>query len=375
MADDLLLETPARVLNAALHEAHRIEFNASVFPVDSDNKSIALTEDEWNEHVKVLLCWDTGDEGMTKTAYRKQHKKFYEKVKVFKVTTILGDRPSFILKRKTVEKNGSETWRMVVHQEQVFDAISEAHLSAGHKKVGATNTRIHEKYHNITEAQVKIFRLSCPVCNEEQPRMAKLAGARNPIMTSSFRDRFQVDLIDKRSNAMPDWNGSEMKWIMVVKDHFIKLVYLRALMRKEAALVAQELSHIMGLLGYPLVFHTDNIGDEFGMLVLDMVRRWNPTCKTVRGRPRTPKRANQSVKACLRSLEQQERYNGNDAPNWTYLLGQTMAAVNGTTGYGRGNQAPYVKVFGLPFDTPLLGSLEQLRSATNVPELDNILQS
>jgi hypothetical protein len=78
-------------------------------------------------------------------------------------------------------------------------------------------------------------------------------------------------------------------------------------------------------------------------------------------------RANQSIKDSLHSLEQQER--GNADPNWTQLLGQTKAAENGATGYGLENQAPHVHV---PFNTPLLASLEQLRAATTVHELDHV---
>jgi len=52
-----------------------------------------------------------------------------------------------------------------------------------------------------------------------------------------------------------------------------------------------------------------------------------------------------------------------------------MAAVNGASGYGLGNEAPYLHVIGLPFNAPLLASLEVLRTAENVTEMDNILQS
>jgi hypothetical protein len=265
MTDAPLIGTPARLRSVALHEEHRIVFNAKAFVGDGvvrikdDNRSYAMSEEEWDLHVSVLRCWDTGGEGLDKAAYRRKHRRFYEKLKNFKVTTT---DAYAVLKRSKVEKDGSKTWRMVVHQEEVFDAISEAHLQVGHKKVGQTNNCVNEKYHNITEAQVKVFRKSCPICSEEQPRLTMLAGAKKPIMSSNFRDRFQVDLIDMRSSKMKDWNGIMMRWIMVVKDHFTKLVYLRALPYKEAILVAHELSHIMGLLGFPLVFHTDN-GGEF----------------------------------------------------------------------------------------------------------------
>ena len=75
---------------------------------------------------------------------------------------------------------------------------------------------------------------------------------------------------------MEDWNGTKMRWIMTLKDHFTKLVYIRALPFKEQKIVAQEISLIMGFIGYPLVFHSDN-GGEFGRLVLDVMLRWNHT--------------------------------------------------------------------------------------------------
>jgi hypothetical protein len=70
MADALLLETPARVHLAALHEAHRIQFNKKAFSDDADKKSIALTEVEWDLKVKVFLCWETGGEGLTIHQFR-----------------------------------------------------------------------------------------------------------------------------------------------------------------------------------------------------------------------------------------------------------------------------------------------------------------
>jgi hypothetical protein len=77
MTDAPLIETPARLRSVALHEEHRIVFNAKAFVGDGvvrtkdNNRSYAMSEEEWDLHVSVLRCWDTGGEGLDKAAYRR----------------------------------------------------------------------------------------------------------------------------------------------------------------------------------------------------------------------------------------------------------------------------------------------------------------
>ncbi len=53
-----------------------------------------------------------------------------------------------------------------------------------------------------------------------------------------------------------------MHWILTLKDHATCLVYLCALPRKRANLIAYKLQEIFGIIGYPMIFHTDD-GKEF----------------------------------------------------------------------------------------------------------------
>ncbi len=53
-----------------------------------------------------------------------------------------------------------------------------------------------------------------------------------------------------------------MSWILTLKDHATLLVYLCTLPRKRANLIAYKLQEIFGIIGYPMIFHTDN-GKEF----------------------------------------------------------------------------------------------------------------
>lgn len=102
---------------------------------------------------------------------------------------------------------------------------------------------------------------------------------KKPIISESFRDRFQVDLIDMRGCAQEDIYGQTMRWIMTLKDHFSHLTYLVALPQKKTSYVAYELDRIFGLIGYPVVFHTDN-GKEFtGSDVLELLKEYSENVK------------------------------------------------------------------------------------------------
>ena len=71
-----------------------------------------------------------------------------------------------------------------------------------------------------------------------------------------------------------------------MKDHFIRLVYLRELREKKPSEVANHISHIYGLLGYPLVHHSDNGFEVMGKAVLRAVRELHPECHTAQGKKR-----------------------------------------------------------------------------------------
>ena len=71
-----------------------------------------------------------------------------------------------------------------------------------------------------------------------------------------------MDLISFQANPqrefIDDPNSHEMKYMLVLNDHLSRLAYMKPLPRKEARRVAKELHHILALIGYPLVFQTDN---------------------------------------------------------------------------------------------------------------------
>ncbi len=80
-------------------------------------------------------------------------------------------------------------------------------------------------------------------------------GAKKPILSSEFRNCFQVDLIDMRTMRKRDVYGQMQRWIMTVKDHLTGLVYLCTLPWRKAKFVAAELEKFFGFIGYPKIFH------------------------------------------------------------------------------------------------------------------------
>ncbi len=79
-----------------------------------------------------------------------------------------------------------------------------------------------------------------------------------------------------------------MRWILTLKDHATSLVYLCALPRKRANLIAYKLQEIFGIIGYPMIFHTDNEKEFTAKVVLEFLRDLNPNILMVTGKPRRP---------------------------------------------------------------------------------------
>ena len=172
--------------------------------------------------------------------------------------------------------------------DQIFEAIHDAHSEKGHMKATPTWKHLCKNYVNITQKQVTEFIRLCPLCSTDNPVIKPVKGARNPITSEKFRDRCQIDLIDMRKCCKRDIHGVMMRWIISVKDHLTGLSAFGAMPFKKPKFVVHFLSGLFGLIGFPMIFHTDN-GTEFvSKLVIRMLKERSPTTTTVTGRPRRP---------------------------------------------------------------------------------------
>ena len=219
--------------------------------------------DEYHYMIDLLLKWgndkdinqsifDRDPKMVALRKFRKEnHGKGYHIAKHYRVDTMLNRDGStrHVLIHKSCD-------RIVSSMLDVYDVIWDFHSRIGHMAQDKTVDAASETHYSVTQELVKLWIQDCPICLEKQPSNVVHVGAKKPIISSNFRDRFQVDLIDMRTLRKEDVYGQMMRWIMTVKDHSTQMVWLTALPFKEAKYVAHELEKYFGFVGYPHIFHT-----------------------------------------------------------------------------------------------------------------------
>jgi hypothetical protein len=352
-----------------------------------------FTEKEWNYRVFVIDNWhaDKNTDQLTNKDLKFccKHKSGYNFVSRFFVNRNGNGDPILLFFRK---ENSKDAWhqraRPVAHQGMVFDILYRAHTD-GHLKARALFNKLKYLWQNVGFPLCKTFVSLCPTCVVDKPKVKPSVGSAKPIESFAYRDRSQADLVDFRTAPAllypEDPNSPIVRWLLVVKDHFTRLVYLRALMAKSAHQVARELDHHFSFVGYPIVFQSDN-GGEFKSEVLRVLKDMNPNMYTLRGRARTPRDqgsveiANKWVKIILAAAvfwkRQQlplEDVEGRKRITWATELGTAMRTINSNHGNGAGQASPYDVVFGMRFDEPLIcNDLTDDDCNAPVPTADNV---
>lgn len=402
---ELLGATPSKLNESKMSLRHRLAFNKRVFPSlfegetmlpvhlhpKSNTTSSELSQREWQEAIEIVRFMgpaklrDATEEqirfrsSLSKVTVRNWTKKVngVPKIELYQVEEYYvpgSDEAQYRLLRLFQRPTWNEPkWLICVPQLKVFDAIRECHDVISHLRQNQTSVRVHETYFNVTEKQVTAFVELCEVCNHQNPVTKTEKGAKKPILSENFRDRFQVDLIDMRSRPQKDDYGHEMKWIMTVKDHFTQFTVLTALPRKKASHVAFELDKIFGMIGFPNIFHTDN-GTEFtAHEILLLLKKYNRSIITVTGRPRTPRdqgsveNMNKLVKRVIEQLENEDRLNGIQ-PNWTNLMGRCMQTINSKRSRERHDVSPYMAVYGQPYNPSVTCEHSMMRKCNTIEE-------
>ena len=78
----------------------------------------------------------------------------------------------------------------------VFDVFLSAHNQQGHLKAERTLAALKPQYYSAMGDHLKIFVDDCATCHQKNSGIVKKKGVRKPIISSEFRDCFQVNLID-----------------------------------------------------------------------------------------------------------------------------------------------------------------------------------
>lgn len=350
--------------------------NPALLPESSKIYRSVKSVAQYDDIVRILTNWgddavlaaNPSDDVVVKQikVFRANNKEGYNYVKYFAVRETEaadGSVKVLLLHKKT---NG-----IVSHMLDIFDVIDEAHSRMGHMRVEKTFANCKPDFYSPTMELCKLFIEDCFVCHERQPEIPARKGAKKPILSSDFRDRIQVDLIDMRTMRKLDIYGMMQRWILTVKDHSTGLVYLVAIPRKKAVFVAAELEKYFGFIGFPHILHSDNGKEFIASLVVDMIMRNNPDCFIVTGRPRTPRDqgsveiANKLVKRVLMRVCAQRRLQGIDT-NWTRILGHVMAVCNSHSGTRKYSTSSYEAVFGQKFHPSLKCTVSEMRQCRTI---------
>jgi hypothetical protein len=99
--------------------------------------------------------------------------------------------------------------------------------------------QLSENYYSITRSNVAWVVIRCNIYSFSAA--AKTAASVIPILSGRCLDCIQFDLID--FTATPD---REFKWILQIKDHFSKYVWLVSLPDKKAETVAKAIREWIG---------------------------------------------------------------------------------------------------------------------------------
>ena len=211
----------------------------------------------------------------------------------------------------------------VVASEDLFDQIyghgNKQDLQDGNRCTTNPRTRILHQY-----GIVRLFLEHSPNHQARISRNNQKSLVTNPILSSSFASRGQVDLIDMRT--VPD---GEFKWILNYQDHFTKWVVLKGLKEKNAREVVINLVTIFYTLGAPNILQSANGKELDDKLLLEPLNALWPSTKRIHGKPRKPqsqgsvKNVNNRVQNILQCILEREGHT-----HWAKVLDKVAYMKN-----------------------------------------------
>ncbi len=113
-------------------------------------------------------------------------------------------------------------------------------------------------------------------------------------------------------------------------------------------------------------------------VVIDMIKKINPSILTVTGHPRTPRdqgsieRANKTVKRILSDVCAERRKEGLD-DNWTNLLGRLTSNLNSFHGRQTNSVLAYKAIFGIDYHLQTTCSVEDAHLCNTIDELKEVI--
>ena len=201
-------------------DAHHLAFQSRFFGQKLRGNEVCKSREERDIIFDVVKQWNkfkdkekegelTDDKEKQFLKLRQSHHAGYDWMKKYTThcITLPNGTVKNILRRLELENDGDskgqkKVGRIVACVEECFDIIHEAHRLRGHLGVERTWTTLSPKYFNITQKMVRAYCATCHICMEKNPVITGFKGAKKPILSHSWRDCFQIDLIDLRKFPM-----------------------------------------------------------------------------------------------------------------------------------------------------------------------------
>lgn len=298
-------------------------FNEKVSQIYSttrhNNKNFVFTKDKIDRYIHILES-------------KKKTTKEYHINRTYKIRYHKG------VKQLVHKKSDS----YMIYMEQIFDTIQDAHSGLGHRGEKSTHRKVRETVANVSMQMIKIFIKNCTTCNLKQRLTCIKNIVIKPIVSHHFGERVQVDLISMLKDSCRGYN-----YILNYQDHATKFCVLRALRTKTSYEVSSSINEIFRLFGPPTIIQTDN-GAEFGLSLEELIGRYWPDTKIIRGRPYHPQsqgsveRSNACVVDLLRGVLNDDRFS---CQNWVEAL-SVIQYIKNTSHNRTIGMSPHSTLFG-----------------------------
>lgn len=247
------------------------------------------SKEKFDEAIRKQMEAKTGKNA--KLISTEQYKKLITEVKAAKAKTTKKTSTDYrrLAKYAVVEVDGEEKlivpmkagetqMKFYVHTGELHKVCHEVHLATGHGGRNKMEAFVKKgKYANVSQKVHQTFKNHCQQCLLKESTQRKGITVR-PILHKEMNARVQIDLIDMQTSA-----DGEYRFILVVQDHLTKFIHLRALPRKEARFVAENVIDIFLIFGAPSILQSDNSREFANQIINALMEMW-PELKIVHGK-------------------------------------------------------------------------------------------
>jgi hypothetical protein len=221
-------------------------------------------EDEvYSSFVDLLSNANKKDSDEYRSALAKTTPQQRQKLDGLTIEMVHGECVLRKLKKATEKEPVPQPGRIIIKRGTLVSLISRIHRPDACLSVTATREAMERSYFGAPDIVVEEFAKNCPLCAKSRPLKPINVPKPRVIKSSTYLERFQVDLVDMHS-VHPE---GPYRYILNVKDHFSTRIFCEPLFTKTMSEVSWMLLKILCREGFPSTLQSDN-GSEFKNSVL-----------------------------------------------------------------------------------------------------------